>query len=272
MAAGRNREVEADVLVRRVLEGAGANNRGAIAAWRRPKGDLERVVARDYVKYLRRNLGYRELREVIKAAEKVWPILNLKILPPASPKDFPSQAGRMARSLGCHFQANAFRGPEGLALRGFYVKDSKTFLKRPLIYVNTAHHPGAVSASFLHELGHHLSSSILGFDTQLHFFYDTGYAGHLSDPAELGADALVSIAGYPAPLARKIFAQPWNWGLVARTGKLSEEAYSQVREHVGRRYGLNSNARIPPGQKIHYLTGMIHYAKLRWALLAEYDL
>jgi hypothetical protein len=272
LAAGRNRDAEADVLVRRVLDSASASNRAKLAAWRHPNGDLERVVGRDYVRYLRRNLGYRELTQVIEMAEKVWPILNRKHLSPASQKDFPSQARKMATELGCHFQAQKFRGAEGLALRGFYVKDSKTFLKHPLIYVNTAHHPAAVSSSFLHEVGHHLSSTILGLDTQLHFFYDSGYAGHLDDPAELAADALVSIAGYPAPIARRIFAQPWKWGLVAHTGKLSEAAYSQVREHVGRRYGLDSGERIPPGQKIHYLTGMIHYAKLRWALLAEYDL
>ena len=30
--------------------------------------------------------------------------------------------------------------------------------------------------------------------------------------------------------------------------------------------------RIPANQRLHYLLGMIHYAKLRWALLAEYDM
>jgi hypothetical protein len=273
VAARRNGNLKADVLVTQVLESARATNGRKLAAWRQPKRDLERVVRRDYASYVRRNLGYRELTYGLKLAERVWPILNHKNLSAASEKNFPRQAGKMAHELGCHFQARPFDGPDGLALRGFYVKDAKTFLKRPLIYVNTAHHPAAVSSSFLHELGHHLFSSIIfGVEAPLHFFFDCGYADHLDNAAELGADALVSIAGYPARVARRIFAEPWNWGLVAHTGKLSEAAFSQVREHVGRRYGLDSAARIPPGQEIHYLTGMIHYAKLRWALLAEYDL
>ncbi len=273
MAPKRSSNFRADSLIAQVLESAKVRNASTLATWRKPKGDLERVVRRDYVRYLRRNLGYRELSKSLELANRVWPILNRKNLTPASEANFPRQAAKMARDLGCHLQAQPYVGPEGLALRGFYVKDAKTLLKRPLIYVNTAHHPAAVSSSFLHEVGHHLfSSAILNVDAPVHFFFDCGYAGHLEDPAELGADALVSIAGYPEPLARKIFAQPWNWGLVARTGNLSETAFSQVREHVGRRYGLNAESRIPPGQKIHYLTGMIHYAKLRWALLAEYDL
>ncbi len=273
MTVRRNDRLRADVLVTQVLKIAGSERDRRAAAWRRPERDLEQVVRRDYVRYVRRNLGYRELTEVLRLAQQVWPALNHKNLTAASQRSFPREAARMARGLGCHFQAQPFDGPDGLALRGFYVKDGETVLKRPLIYVNTAHHPAAVSSSFLHEVGHHLfSSAILGVNRPLHFFFDGGYSDHLEDPAELGADALVSIAGYPAPLARRIFAEPWNWGLVAHTGDLSEAAFSQVREHVGRRYGLKFTARISPGQKIHYLTGMIHYAKLRWALLAEYDL
>jgi hypothetical protein len=36
--------------------------------------------------------------------------------------------------------------------------------------------------------------------------------------------------------------------------------------------GFDFGASLPAGQSFNYLTGMIHYAKLRWALLAEYEL
>ncbi len=262
-----------DALIQRMLKSAQTAGRSKLAAWRKPRQDLDRVVRRDYVRYLRRNLGYREVKEILKAGGRIWPTLNREHLTAASRRQFPELAASMAAALGCHLQATPYHGRDGLALFGFYVKNAKTILKRPLIYVNTAHHPAAVSAAFLHEVGHHLTVAVLGRrDQPVHFFFDSDYAGHLSDPAELGADVLVSIAGYPAPVARRIFEQPWNWGLVARTGRLTDTTFSQVRQHVGSRYGLDFTAGIPSGQRLHYLTGMIHYAKLRWALLAEYDL
>ena len=65
-----------------------------------------------------------------------------------------------------------------------------------------------MSSTFLHEVGHHMSSEILGEDDSapVHFFIDADYASHLEEPAELAADVMVSIAGYPEPIARKIFA------------------------------------------------------------------
>ncbi|MGH7916657.1 MAG: hypothetical protein ACREQE_04250, partial [Candidatus Binataceae bacterium] len=143
----------------------------------------------------------------------------------------------------------------------------------PLIYVNTAHHPTAVSATFCHEFGHHLSSELFGPQKEpVHFFIDADYAAHLKEPHELAADAMVSLAAYPQPLARKIFPAEWNWGLVARARNLPEAALNEVRAHIRRFYGFDLMERIPANQRLHYLSGMIHYAKLRWALLAEYDL
>jgi hypothetical protein len=42
-------------------------------------------------------------------------------------------------------------------------------------------------------------------DKRVHFFFDADYAGHLGDSSELAADAMVSFAGYPRPIAEKIF-------------------------------------------------------------------
>lgn len=160
-----------------------------------------------------------------------------------------------------------------MALRGFYVEKRRRLLKRPLIYVNTAHQPGAVSSTFCHELGHHLTSQLFETPNEgVHFFFDADYAAHLDDPLELAADVLVSLAGYPDAAARRLFSTPWNWGLVARTGKLSEEVFAGVRNHAERRLGIDFTSKWPAKQRLNYLAGMIHYAKLRWALLAEYDL
>jgi len=90
--------------------------------------------------------------------------------------------------------------------------------------------------------------------------------------SELVADAAVSFAGYPEPIARKIFAVPWDWGLVARAKNLTEAALNEIRGHLRKVYGFDLMERIPINQRLNYLSGMIHYAKLRWALLAEFDL
>jgi hypothetical protein len=125
----------------------------------------------------------------------------------------------------------------------------------------------------VHELGHHVSAKLLGLDQEpVHFFFDSDYATHLAEPGELAADVAVSLAGYPEGKARQIFAQPWDWGLVARAKNLSEENLSDIRVHLKRVYGFDLMGRVPADRRVHYLTGMIHYAKLRWAVLAEYDL
>jgi len=57
-----------------------------------------------------------------------------------------------------------------------------------------------------------------------------------------------------------------------RDGQLADQAFTRIREHVRELVGFDFGASLPAGQSFNYLTGMIHYAKLRWALLVEYDL
>jgi hypothetical protein len=256
-----------------ILRTAGERGREKIEAWKNPGADLRKLAHRDYVRSLRKVLQYRDLLRIVSAAERVWPNLNREQLNTFAKKEFGRRATRLTSDLEVHLKAEPYRGPEGLALRGFYVETQMERLHRPLIYINTAHHPGAISATFCHEVGHHLTARL--FDTTrqgVHFFFDADYTGHLDDPLELAADVLVSLAGYPAPIARAIFSAPWNWGLVAKTGELTEEVFADVRKHAEGRFGLNFKAPLPAKQRLNYLAGMIHYAKLRWALLAEYDL
>jgi hypothetical protein len=254
-----------------------ATTRGAehshLKAWRNPSRDIERLARRDYVRSLRRHLPYELILEIISSAHSVWPNLNRAQLKIATQQQFERRAFQMTADLNVHLQASPYDGPDGLALRGFYIRKKQRVLKRPLIYVNTAHHPGAVSSTFCHEIGHHLTSRLFGrVQEGVHFFYDAAYADHLDDPVELAADLMVSLAGYPASVARTIFVRPWNWGLVAKVGRLSEEEFRTVRKHVEGRFELDFTAALPAHQRLNYLAGMIHYAKLRWALLAEYDL
>ena len=271
MAAAQSKsQMHIERMVTRILSETPDQAAGKLAAWKKPTVDLRRLVRHDYVKSLRKRLPYHALKAVIAGFNDLLPGFNREIVG-VMPT---SQLAEWADTLDLHLKAAPNEGDEGLALRGFYVTPQEGSLKRPLIYVNTAHHPLAVSSTFCHEVGHHMSSEILGEhdSAPVHFFIDADYASHLEEPAELAADVMVSIAGYPEPVARKIFATTWEWGVVAQAKDLTEAALSEVRRHIKDAYGFDFTERIPPTQLLHYLSGMIHYAKLRWALLAEYDI
>jgi hypothetical protein len=268
------RAVNSDAQVEKLITGILSTTRDGeadkFAAWRKPSDDIRRLVRHDYVRSLRRNLPYRELTNLIDAFTQIMPYFNRE---PAGIMLTEERLYGWAAELGLHFKAAPYAGDDGMALRGFYVTRAHGMLKRPLIYVNTAHHPVAVSSTFCHEVGHHLSSGLIGaHDEPVHFFFDADYAAHLADPCELAADVVVSLAGYPEPIARKIFSVPWKWGLVARAKDLTEAALAEVAGHLKRVYGFDLMERIPDAQRLNYLSGMIHFAKLRWALLAEYDI
>jgi hypothetical protein len=249
-------------------------NARKVAEWKAPSGAIRRMLKRDYVRSLRRHLGYNEVRTLIGEFARIFPGFNSRSIAMGSlAMGFPRKFIAIAAKLNFHVQAEPYLGDDGLALRGFYVTRAKGVLKRPLVFVNTAHHPLAVGASFVHELAHHITNEVLDLPAEpMHFFFDADYAAHLTEPAELAADVMVSVAGYSAQTARKIFPSAWNWGLVARTEDLTETALEEVRIHLKKVYGLDLMAQMPPDRRLNYLAGMIHYAKLRWALLAEYDL
>jgi hypothetical protein len=258
-----------DALVEQILRRPHKAGRKELEAWRKPQRELRELARLDYVRVMRRTLDYHTLRAIIREARKIWPRLNREQFRPKSLK----QLAAISSDLRIHLQATPYRGPEGMALRGFYVDKTRKLLKHPLIYLNTAHHPGAVSATFVHEIGHHVTTRVTGSTGDAaHYFFNGGHRNHLSQPVELAADVLASLAAYPAPLARKMFDMPWDWGLVARADQLPDKAFAQIRKHVRDLLGINFGASLPTGQSLNYLAGMIHYAKLRWALLAEYEL
>lgn len=275
MGASRSsRERSSDLKVRQLLRGLPGErqiaNARKIAALRKPAIDLHRLLKRDYVRSLRRGLGYGQVRELVETFGHIFPAFNSRSVRIMPAENF----GTIAAKLGFTVRAAPFGGSDGLALRGFYAQRCAGVLKDPLIFVNTAHHPIVALTSFVHELGHHISREILRLrPSRAHFYFDAGYADQLTEPSELVADVVVSLAGYPESVARKIFATPWDWGLVARAARLSDNAFAEVQRHLKQAYGFD--LRLEPAlaeQRLQYLGGIIHYAKLRWALLAEYDL
>jgi hypothetical protein len=258
-----------DTLVEETLRGAREAGLKEIDASKKPQNELRKVAHIDYVRVIRRTLNYRALLAILSEAQVVLPQLNRKQIWP----QLLDEVFAIAGDLQIHLQVTARPEPEGVALRGFYVDNGSGLLKHPLIYLNSAHHPSAVSTTFLHELGHFLTANATKHaDNDVHYFFNGAHHSHLGEPEELAADVLVSLAVYPEPLARRIFAMPWKWGLVARANELNDRALGLIREHLWNLGGIDLSASRQTGQRFSYVTRMIHYAKLRWALLLEYDL
>jgi hypothetical protein len=258
-----------DAVVEEILSRAHTVGRKELEAWRKPQREVRELARLDYVRLIRPALDYHALHAIIREARKIWPELNREQFRPKTP----NQLAAISSDLRIHLQTAPYLGPEGMALRGFYVDKAPKMLKRPLIFLNTAHDPAAVSMTFMHEMGHHVTAKVTGHaGTGVHYFFNAAHCSHLGQPAELAADVIASLAAYPQSLARRIFATPCDWGLVARADRLPDRVFAQIRRHVQKLGGSDFGASLPPGQSFNYLTGMIHYAKLRWALLVEYDL
>jgi hypothetical protein len=253
-------------LATEIVTVSGSSSRRS-AASRNLTREIKSLARLDYGVPLRRSLARREVQSIVAEARKmVWPNLNREPVRLVTPHEFT----RLWSSLGVDFRLANFGGPQGLALMGFYAgKMGPT--RRPLIYVNTAHHPAAVGAAFSHEMGHHLTARIFASQKKepAHYLTYTAYADHLNDPAELAADCLVSLGVFPGKTAREMFEVERKPSARANA---AESPFARVRNYLQGRYGLNLDARLPAHKKLPYLAGMIHYANLRRALLHEYGI
>ena len=155
---------------------------------------------------------------------------------------------------------------------GFYVDRAAMALTKPLIFLNRSHHALAMGTAFCHEVGHHFYSEIAKpkFSKGVSFYFDAAYSEHLHDESELLADVVVSLAGYPRAAAEAIFTQAQR-NKIAKRG-LDDFLIQRIRDHLGGSYGFDFPAVLSPHQNLQYLAGMLHYAKLRAALLQEFDL
>jgi hypothetical protein len=260
-------------LVRRILAEAPAKGVKELKAWKEPEHEIRRLFEPDYSQSLRDKFGPGEVKDLVGLASSIWPNFNRNPMGPPSMRLF----AETSELLRLHFSSAPYRRGGGFAVRGFYINKTPEALGKPLIYVNSAHHLVAIGTAFCHEVGHHLSADMFRDssedDKEVRLFFGAEYSAHVEDPVELAADVLVSLAAYPKPLAKQIFlGSSAKDGTVIPLGVRGGKAFAAVREHVRTRYGFDFTAVLPPTQKLHYLTGMIHYARLREALLAEYDL
>jgi hypothetical protein len=257
-----------DVLASEVVKASKGSR--ASAVFRGASAEIRSLEQHDYARPLRKSLGRSEVREIIREARSsVWPRLNDESVKLVSPSEFT----KLWSGLGVQFQLAKLGGVEGVALLGFYVREMGGS-RLPLICVNTAHHPAAIGAAFSHEMGHHLVGRL--FDSReghAQMSTYTAYGEHLHHPEELASDVLVSLGVFPEAIARKIF-------LIPRKGRQSKSANAELPDSVSTnvlkyfegRFGLSFGAHLPSANKLQYLAAVIHFAKLRRALLTEYDI
>lgn len=221
----------------------------------------------DYGLQVRRSLARSEVREIVAEARRtVWPHLNDESVRLVSPTEF----ARFWSGLGVQFRMARLDGAEGLAILGFYIRKLGRS-RLPLICVNTAHHPTAIGAAFSHEMGHHLMGRLFGSHKEhAQLLAYAAYREHLNDPEELAADILVSLGVFPKAVAQNIFMKPAKRSAKSAVDELPNSVSRSVLEHLERRYGLGFTEQS--AKKPSYLAGVLHFAKLRSALLAEYDI
>jgi len=217
------------------------------------------VSAADYRRLLRAHFSPREMRCLIAAMELRVPALNRKSF---SNTDL-EYLRATAESLGAKLRAAPF-GPQMEELRGFYMP-TPLASKRPLIFVNTEHDRVAVTSTFWHEMGHHLMDRLGEKAKSIQVMFRSDFSARMSTASELIAETMVALACYPKTAAIALFQRDLKLDR-------SPDAYGMVLgacRHLDAVADFDFEWEFPP---LPYLVGIIHYAKLRWALLAEYGI
>ncbi|MGD0073997.1 MAG: hypothetical protein ABSD31_06600 [Candidatus Binataceae bacterium] len=166
-------------------------------------------------------------------------------------------------------RAEPYRRGAGLSLRGFFCRADSGANKKFVIFLNTAHLSGAVAATFGHELGHYVHGSLVGEHQKMAAFMEGTFAKHLTEEGEFFADSLVALAAYSRDLIKRI-------GLADDFGPGKSEAFfNRIKEaygFIGHRFHDFGRSRLATASRMRYLTSMIHFFKLRRALLEYADL
>ncbi len=247
-------------LIREILNRP--ESRAAERTVKRACRDFSSLSRVSYAASLQSQFDRRQLHEIISELKRVLPELNRQVF---AETDL-ARLAEIAASFGAVLQLGTFEGRQGRTLRGFYVNDGK-LLKRPVICVNTVHHPVSVAAAFWHEMGHHLTHDIFGGHAErLNLSFAANYQKHLGNPQEIVADIVLALGGYPKTVAERLF-----------NGSQKREADPEIfllvqkaRVHMRSVSGFDFQARVAAAENLQVLAGMIHTAKLRAALLHEY--
>lgn len=168
---------------------------------------------------------------------------------------------RLTRSFGSgelKVSGEPYLAGSGLSLWGFSFSGSVGNKDAFFIFANTAHQTGAVAATIEHELGHFIFQSMGLAEPGEVASMEPTFARHLEETEEMFCDSVVALSTYTHHLARKITAR--GEPLATRIQSAREST------HPSRRIDPVSSAPAPLW-RVRYLTALIHFFKLRAALL-----
>ncbi len=156
----------------------------------------------------------------------------------------------------------------GRSLWGFSAEKKVQGRSTTVIFLNTAHEPGAVATTIGHELGHHVYQAILGKRGD-HVAIGKTFPQHLSDEHELFSDAVVAMSAYSQSATRAILGRgglTWRESPAANFSERFRKAIATIDSHY--RIDLDSD-NLSALWRLRYLTLTVHLFKLRCALLEE---
>ena len=228
--------------------------------------DLKKVLSADYVEVpaLPSKPLLRELAQVVENDIKKQFTLDFR-----QPDDLgsPQLLGYLGKLFGpreIELRAEPYRTGAGLALRGFFCRANLGEKSKFVIFVNTAHHPGAAAATLGHELGHYIYGSLVGEKAAHTAFMEGAFANHLLEEDELFADSLVALSAYSPELIKKI------GGISQLKPGFSGDLFNRIKfayDLIGPRYDLDlTEGKMAAAWRVRYLTSMAHFFKLRCAL------
>ena len=247
-------------LIRDILISADGNV--AQPGFRDARKYFDSFARQDYSAAIRKHYDRGELREILGEMRRALPALNRQVFRVTDPR----RLGKIADDLGVRLHTDRFEGSEGRSLRGFYLDDTE-LPARPAIWVNIATHPVGVAAAFWHEVGHHLTREI--FDDHHHrvsYSFKTNHLEHLNDASEIAADMVMVLACYPKAAAIRLFARG-NFPI-----RDTDQLVSRVRPYVSSVTGFDFDNPFSAKENLRYLAGIVHLAKLRAALLMDYEI
>lgn len=233
--------------------------------WAGTLGELGRVLRADYEEPVARHVaaGHLPVDELLRCAEASFPLINRR---PLGFEPTLAKARDRERGLGLRVTLSPFGRP-GHPLRGFYHRERR---RPPLIWLNCQHTETAVGATLAHELGHYFREQVMsGGGPETRTLHHDGFAAHLDDPGELFADAFAAYAGYPHAMARQLFARSAWWGPQLAGAARAGATVARVERHVHRFYpgDLGPRGGLSPKLRLYYLGSLVHFSKLRAALL-----
>jgi hypothetical protein len=176
---------------------------------------------------------------------------------------------RLFRRLGpreIDLHARPYLRGAGLKIRGFFCRTEIRGGARFIIFVNTAHHPGAAAASLGHELGHYVYDALKGETALTLALLEGSFAQHFDRESELFADSLVSLSAYSREVFRGISRDGIDASAVS--GREMLPPLLRVYRLIGARYGLDLK-KLSEAWRIRYLASMAHFYKLRGALYSR---